>query len=67
MARLFAIQGAGVYDWSCRFHTLGLVGLTTRTRLETPIPTRVSVQAMMEVFQLLENQPRLGHYRVKMA
>lgn len=67
MARLFAIQVAGVYDWSCRFHTLGLVGLTTRTRLETPITTRVSVQAMMEVFQLLENQPRLGHYRVKMA
>ena len=28
---------------------------------------RVSVQAMMDVFQLLDNNPLLGHYRVKMA
>jgi hypothetical protein len=32
-----------------------------------PITERVSVQAMMEVFQLLDNNPLLGHYRVKMA
>jgi len=67
VAKLLAIQVAVVYYWSCRFHTLGLVGLTTRTRLETPITMRVSVQAMMEVFQLLDNNPLLGHYRVKMA
>lgn len=35
--------------------------------METPITTRVSVQAMMEVFQLLDTNPLLGHYRVKMA
>ena len=28
---------------------------------------RVSVQALMDVFQLLANNPLLGHYRVKMA
>jgi hypothetical protein len=67
VAKLLAIQVAVVYYWSCRFHTLGLVGLTTRTRLEPPITMRVSVQAMMEVFQLLDNNPLLGHYRVKMA
>jgi transposase InsO family protein len=44
-----------------------LVGLTTRSREETAITTRVSVQAMMEVFQLLDNNPLLGHSRVKMA
>jgi hypothetical protein len=29
--------------------------------------TGVPVQVMMEVFQLLDNNPLLGHYRVKMA
>jgi transposase InsO family protein len=44
-----------------------LVGLTTQSRTDTPITMRVSVQAMMDVFQLLDNNPLLGHYRVKMA
>jgi hypothetical protein len=41
--------------------------VTTRTRVEAPITTRVSVQAMMDVFPLLDHTPLLGHYRVKMA
>src|SRR5437870_9647428 len=32
-----------------------------------PMTMRVSVQAMMDVFQLMDNNPLLGHYRVKMA
>src|SRR5262252_10102982 len=67
IAHLLAIQPAVVYYWHRRFTTFGLVGLTTRTREETAITTRVSVQAMMEVFQWLDNNPLLGHYRVKMA
>jgi Integrase core domain/Homeodomain-like domain len=67
VAHLLAIQPAVVYYWSRRFEAFGLEGLTTRTRVETPITTRVSVQAMMDVFQLLDNNPLLGHYRVKMA
>jgi transposase InsO family protein len=67
VAKLLAIQPAVVYDWSQRFQALGLEGLTTRARVETPTTTRVSVQAMMDVFQLLDNNPLLGHYRVKMA
>ena len=67
IAHLLAIQPAVVYYWQRRFTAFGLPGLTTRTREETAITTRVSVQAMMEVFQLLDNNPLLGHYRVKMA
>jgi Integrase core domain/Homeodomain-like domain len=67
VAQLLAIQPAVVYYWSRRFQSFGLEGLTTRRRVETPITTRVSVQAMMDVFQLLDNNPLLGHYRVKMA
>jgi len=67
VAQLLAIQPSVVYYWQRRFAALGLVGLTTRTREETAITTRVSVQALMEVFQLLDNNPLLGHYRVKMA
>jgi len=67
IAHLLAIQPAVVYYWQRRFTACGLPGLTTRTREETAITTRVSVQAMMEVFQLLDNNPLLGHYRVKMA
>lgn len=67
MAKLLGIQVAVVSQWQRRFHTLGLVGLTTQTRTDTPLTMRVSVQAMMDVFQLLDNNPLLGHYRVKMA
>jgi hypothetical protein len=44
-----------------------LEGLTTRTRVDTPITTRLSVQALMDVFQRLDNHPWLGPSRVKMA
>jgi transposase InsO family protein len=67
VAALLDIQPPVVYYWKRRFDALGLLGLTTHTRASTPITTRVPVQAMMEVFQLLDNNPLLGHYRVKMA
>jgi transposase InsO family protein len=67
VAQLFGIQVPVVYDWQRRFQALGLVGVTTQTRTDTPIAMRVSVQAMMDVFQLLDNNPLLGHSRVKMA
>jgi transposase len=67
VAKLLDIQPAVVYDWRRRFAASGLLGLTTRARAGTPLTTRVSVQVMMEVFQLLDNNPLLGHYRVKMA
>jgi transposase InsO family protein len=67
VAKLLDIQPPVVYHWKRRFDAAGLLGLTTRTRARTPLTTRVSVQAMMEVFQLLDNNPLLGHYRVKMA
>jgi transposase len=67
VAKLLAIQPPVVYHWKRRFDAAGLLGLTTRTRVSTPLTTRVPVQAMMEVFQLLDNNPLLGHYRVKMA
>src|SRR5262249_51763314 len=56
-----------VYSWQRRFQAFGLGGLATQSRRATPITMRVSVQAMMDVFQLLDNNPLLGHYRVKMA
>ena len=58
---------AVVYYGPRRCQAFGLVGLTTQSRTDTPITMRVSVQAMMDVFQLLDNNPLLGHYRVKMA
>jgi len=67
VTKLLAIQPTVVYDWKRRFAASGLLGLTTHPRASTPITTRVSVQVMMEVFQLLDNNPLLGHYRVKMA
>lgn len=60
VAQLLAIQPAVVYYWHRRFAALGLVGLSTRTREGTALTTRVSVQAMMEVFQLLDNNPLLA-------
>jgi hypothetical protein len=56
-----------VYHWRRRFAALGLLGLTTQRRVGTPITTRLPVQVIMEVSQLLDNTPLLGHNRVKMA
>ncbi len=67
VAKLLAIQPLVVYHRKRRFAASGLLGLTARTRARIPLTTRVPVQAMMEVFQLLDNNPLLGHYRVKMA
>jgi Homeodomain-like domain len=67
VAQLLAIQPAVVYSWHRRFAALGVVGLTTRSRAGTALTTRVAVQALREVFQVLDNHPLLGHYRVKMA
>jgi transposase len=67
VAALLAIDPHVVYYWQRRFKTSGLLGLSTRPRRRTSVASRVSVQVMMEVFQLLDNNPLLGHYRVKMA
>jgi transposase len=65
VAKLLAIQPAVVYHWKRRFAASGLLGLTTQGRVGTPITTRLSVQVIMEVFQLLDNNLLLGHYRVR--
>jgi transposase InsO family protein len=67
VAALLAIDPHVVYQWQHRFKADGLLGLSTRPRERLSITTRVPVQVMMEVFQLLDNNPLLGHYRVKMA
>jgi transposase len=67
VAKLLDIQPAVVYHWKRRFNAAGLLGLTTRPRAGTPITVRVPVPVIMEVFQRLDNNPLLGHYRVKMA
>jgi transposase len=67
VAKLLEIPPAVVYHWKRRVNAAGLLGLTPRPRPGTPITVRVPVQVIMEVFQLLDNHPLLGHYRVKMA
>jgi hypothetical protein len=67
VAKWLAIQPPVVYHWKRRFDAADLLGLTIRTRARTPLTTRVPVQALMEVFQLVDNHPWLGHYRVKRA
>jgi transposase len=66
VAALLAIDPHVVYGWQRRFKADGLLGLSTRPRERMSISTRVPVQ-VMEVFQLLDNNPLLGHYGVKMA
>jgi transposase len=67
VAKRLAIQPPVVYHWKRRFDAAGLLGLTTRTRARTSLMTRVPVQALMEVFQLVDYYPWLGYYRVKRA
>jgi hypothetical protein len=67
VAALLDIQPAVVSHGKRRFDAAGLLGLTTRPRAGTPITTRVPVPVIMEVFRRLDNNPLLGHDRVKMA
>jgi len=67
VAKLLDIQPRIVYYWRRRFKEAGLVGLTTRVRTGTPITDRVSVEVVMTVFEVLDNNELLGHWRVKMA
>ena len=67
MAKLLDIQPAVLYHWKRRFNAAGLLGLITRPRAGTPITVRVPVPVIMEVFPRLDNNPLLGHDRVKMA
>ena len=46
-----------VSHWQRRFRADGLLGLSTGPRARTSSSTRVSVQVMREVFQLLANHP----------
>src|SRR5262249_56047829 len=48
VAKLLAIQVAVVYYWQRRSQALGLVGLTTQPRPDTPITMRGSVQAITD-------------------
>jgi hypothetical protein len=57
VAALLAVDPHVVYRWQRRLKANGLLGLSTRPRERTSITTRVSVQVMMEVFQLLDNNP----------
>jgi transposase len=67
IAALLGIDPHLVYRWKRRFKAGGLLALSTHRREPSVITTRVPVHVMMEVFQLLDNNPFLGHYRVKMA
>jgi hypothetical protein len=67
VAALLAVDPHVVYHWPRRCKADGFLGLSTRPRERTSISPRVSVQVIMEVLQLLDNHPLLGHYRVQMA
>lgn len=67
IAKLLDIQPPVVYYWRRRFRESGLLGLSTRARVSTPLPDRVGVEVVMNVFELVDNNAWLGHWRVKMA
>lgn len=62
VAKLLDIQPRMVYYWRRRFKEAGWVGLTTRVRTGTPITDRVSVEVVMNVFEVLDNNDLLGHH-----
>jgi hypothetical protein len=53
IAALLAIDPHLVYRWQRRFKAAGLLALSTHRRAPSAMTTRVPVQVMMEVFQLL--------------
>jgi transposase len=67
VAALLAIDLHVVYHWQRRFKAGGVLTLGRHPRGPSSMTTRVPVQVVMDVFQPLDHNPLLGHYRVKMA
>jgi putative transposase len=55
-----------VYYWQQRFEAEGVIGLYNRPPIRIHFQEIISVANIAFIFETIENNPRIGHYRVKM-
>jgi len=55
-----------VYYWRRRFRAEGILGLYDRPPLRIHFDETVSLADITFIFETIENNPKIGHYRVKM-
>jgi len=55
-----------VYYWKRRFDAEGVLGLYDKSRARIHFEETVSLADITFIFETVENNPKIGHYRVKM-
>ena len=55
-----------IYKWRKRFDKDGILGLYSRSTARITFESIVTPEDMALIFELIENNPKIGHYRVKM-
>lgn len=55
-----------VYFWQRRFEAEGIIGLYNKPPVRTHFEEIVSLADVIFIFETIENNPKIGHYRVKM-
>lgn len=55
-----------IYYWQQRFEAEGVIGLYNRPPIRVHFQETISAADVAFIFETIENNPRIGHYRVKM-
>lgn len=55
-----------IYHWKKRFLEQGIAGLYDISPARVHFDQLVSIEDIISIFQFIENNPKIGHYRVKM-
>lgn len=55
-----------VYYWQRRFEIEGILGLEDKPPIKIHFEETISLADITFIFETIENNPRIGHYRVKM-
>jgi putative transposase len=56
-----------VYFWQRRYKAEGILGLYNKPPIRIHFAEVISLADITFIFEIIENNPRIGHYRVKMA
>ena len=66
ISKVMKVSRRLVYYWQQRFEAEGVIGLYNRPPIRIHFQETISVADAAFIFETIENNPRIGHYRVKM-
>lgn len=67
ICRVMQISRSLVYFWQRRFEAEGILGLYNKPPIRVYFEEVISLADIIFIFETIENNPKIGHYRVKMT